>query len=138
MKFVSSLLLFSSSLLLLGVTTHAYVTPPTRSLFAIRNHQTVTVPQMVIIDDSKDVECYLVMDDEVKEEGSTPGVVCTPEPEDFAWFNGLDPEDLVPTDGIVDGAVECVEGASPRGVPEWECLSIDSPVIADAAAPVVD
>jgi hypothetical protein len=137
MKFVSSLLLFSSSLLL-GVT-HAYVTLPTRSLFSIRNHNTVPT-NMVIIDDSKDVECYLVIDEDVKKEGATPGVVCTPEPEDFAWFNGLDPKDMVPTDGIVDGAIECVEGASPRGVPEWECLSVDLPVIADSvdAPPVVD
>ena len=51
-----------------------------------------------------------------------PTVVCTNDPEEFAWFNGLDVEDLIPTDaGTSEQALECHEGASPRGIPEWEC-----------------
>ena len=40
----------------------------------------------------------------------------------YAWFNGIDPEHLKPTLGATtEGAMECLEGALPRGIPEWEC-----------------
>jgi hypothetical protein len=66
------------------------------------------------VDKTEDtIECFVV--------GETPDVVCTSEPDDYAWYNGIDPEQLKPTDAIKEGAVECVEGESRRGKPEWEC-----------------
>jgi hypothetical protein len=98
-------------------------TPSPREVYAqIRQHSSNTVGIVrSVIDDEKAVECFLVNDEDVVENGATPGVVCTSAPDEFAWFNGLDPEALVPTDGTNEDALECVEGASPRGIPEWEC-----------------
>lgn len=95
------------------------------------------------------IECYIVEDDEetfggndgvrddfydefvngsnnhdaasASNHNKKPRVVCTSEPEEYAWFNGIDPNHLIPTDGTETGSMECVEGASPRGIPEWEC-----------------
>lgn len=72
-------------------------------------------------EEEAEIECFIVNDEMVQTEGEKPEVVCTSEPEDFAWFNGIDPDALKPTDGTEEGATECVEGASPRGTPEWEC-----------------
>jgi hypothetical protein len=76
------------------------------------------------VDENKAVECFIVNDEEVYTEGVPPEVVCTSEPDGYAWFNGLEREKLKPTDGISEEALECVEGASPRGVAEWECRTI--------------
>ena len=79
---------------------------------------------------SEDVQCYLVEnDDDDGQDGEGGGavsdakatVVCTAEPEEYAWFNGIDEKKMRPTDGSETGATECIEGASPRGTPEWEC-----------------
>jgi hypothetical protein len=73
------------------------------------------------------MECYVVDEEEEEEvDGEItahekPRVVCTTEPDEYAWFNGVEREKLIPTDGTETGATECVEGASPRGIPEWEC-----------------
>jgi len=70
----------------------------------------------------KAVECYITnAKDLYLGDGEKPEVVCTSEPEEYAWFNGLDPKELVPTEGMDSGSLECVEGASPKGTPEWEC-----------------
>ena len=75
-----------------------------------------------LVDDMPSViECYLVTDEAVLAEGDPPKIVCTSEPEDYAWFNGIDPQKLMKTDTVSELATECVEGASPRGIPEWEC-----------------
>jgi hypothetical protein len=39
----------------------------------------------------------------------------------YAWFNGIDPKNMRETDGVVEGAENCVQGESFRGKPEWEC-----------------
>ena len=79
---------------------------------------------------SEDVQCYLIEnDDDDGQDGegggaisdAKPTVVCTAEPEEYAWFNGIDEKKMRPTDGTETGATECIEGASPRGTPEWEC-----------------
>ena len=74
------------------------------------------------------MECYLIEDDDDDQESDEhfhydkPRVVCTTDPDEYAWFNGIDVEKMTPTDGTeITGAMECVEGASPRGTPEWEC-----------------
>jgi hypothetical protein len=68
------------------------------------------------------LQCFVVNFDMVQEDGETPEVFCTSEPEEFAWFHGMDLQKLKSTDIIKDEAFqECVEGASPRGIPEWEC-----------------
>ena len=73
-------------------------------------------------DNVDDVECFIVNYDMVEEEGETPEVVCTSQPDEFAWFNGLERNDLKSTESIKDEAFkECIEGSSPTGVPEWEC-----------------
>lgn len=76
-----------------------------------------------------DVQCYLIEDKEDDQDGESSGdltsakptVVCTSEPEAYAWFNGLNENQMKPTDGTDSEATECIEGASPRGTPEWEC-----------------
>lgn len=73
------------------------------------------------VDDEKAIQCFIVNAFQVEEEGAIPEVICTPDPDDYAWFNGLDRETMLPADGHHDDFLECVEGASPRGVPEWEC-----------------
>jgi hypothetical protein len=96
--------------------------PSPRKVYAkIRQHSNTIVIVQSVTDDEKDVECFLVNDEDVVKNGATPGVVCTSEPDEFAWFNGLDSLALLPTDGMSEDALECVEGASPRGIPEWEC-----------------
>lgn len=83
------------------------------------------------------VECFLIVEEEddievdaddlSKEHTSShpdetkQRVVCTSEPEEYAWFNGIDEKNMVPADGIETEATECVEDSSPRGIPEWEC-----------------
>mmetsp|Transcript_1676 Transcript_1676/g.3584 ORF Transcript_1676/g.3584 Transcript_1676/m.3584 type:complete len:121 (+) Transcript_1676:132-494(+) len=71
--------------------------------------------------DTDDVTCYVTNDEEVVTEGEKPHVVCTSEPDDFAWFNGVDPNAMRETDGETEGAENCVEGESYKGKPEWEC-----------------
>lgn len=73
------------------------------------------------VDDEKAIQCFIVNAFEVEEEGAVPEVVCTPEPDDYAWFNGLERESMKPVEQTSEEFLECVEGASPRGVPEWEC-----------------
>jgi hypothetical protein len=78
--------------------------------------------QFVSTEEDKAVECFIVNFDLVEEEGEIPEVVCTSEPDEFAWFNGLESENFQNTEMIKEEAFqECVEGASPTGVREWEC-----------------
>jgi hypothetical protein len=101
----------------------AFTASPRKAYVPIRQHSNTigTVQSVIHGEDEKAVECFLVNDEDVVENGATPGVVCTSAPDEYAWFNGLDPEALLPTDDINEHALECVEGASPRGIPEWEC-----------------
>jgi hypothetical protein len=39
----------------------------------------------------------------------------------YAWFNGIDPNMMIKTDGAIEGSMECKEGESYKGKPEWEC-----------------
>ena len=75
------------------------------------------------VDKEKAVQCFIVNAFEVDEEGAEPEIVCTPEPDEYAWFNGLDREHMKPAQSVTASGdfLECMEGASPRGVPEWEC-----------------
>ena len=75
-------------------------------------------------EENSNIQCYLVNYDAVQQEGATPEVYCTSNKEEFAWFHGLDVNDLVPTEILPSLALdffECAEGASHRGNPEWEC-----------------
>mmetsp|Transcript_20613 Transcript_20613/g.37248 ORF Transcript_20613/g.37248 Transcript_20613/m.37248 type:complete len:124 (+) Transcript_20613:178-549(+) len=72
-------------------------------------------------EDTDDVTCFVVNDEEIITEGEKPHVVCTSEPDDYAWFNGVDPKAMREADGEETGAEECVEGESFMGKPEWEC-----------------
>ena len=75
------------------------------------------------VDKEKAIQCFIVNAFEVDEEGAEPEIVCTPEPDEYAWFNGLEREHMKPAASAAasDEYLECMEGASPRGVPEWEC-----------------
>jgi len=74
-------------------------------------------------DADDDVTCYVVNDEEIVTEGEKPHVVCTSEPDDYAWFNGVDPKNMREARGEEEDAELCVEGESFRGKPEWECGS---------------
>mmetsp|Transcript_18022 Transcript_18022/g.18242 ORF Transcript_18022/g.18242 Transcript_18022/m.18242 type:complete len:105 (+) Transcript_18022:501-815(+) len=69
------------------------------------------------IDIGDNIHCYVTNDDT----HNTPNVVCTSEPEEYAWFNGIDLHKMRETDGTEEGTKECVEGHSYKGIPEWEC-----------------
>eukprot|EP00429_Kryptoperidinium_foliaceum_P041575 CAMPEP_0176120056 /NCGR_PEP_ID=MMETSP0120_2-20121206/60378_1 /TAXON_ID=160619 /ORGANISM="Kryptoperidinium foliaceum, Strain CCMP 1326" /LENGTH=128 /DNA_ID=CAMNT_0017454489 /DNA_START=99 /DNA_END=485 /DNA_ORIENTATION=+ len=73
------------------------------------------------VDDQEAIQCFIVNSFEVDEEGVEPEIVCTSDPDNYAWFNGINKDDMKPADCERDGYLECVEGASPRGIPEWEC-----------------
>ena len=95
----------------------------TTLLSPISQHPPHTSLSYSVHDEDKPIQCFLIQTDDDKDVVLTPQIVCTPNPEEYAWFNGLDKDQLVPTDGIHDEALQCVEYESPRGVPEWECES---------------
>ncbi|KAL7502173.1 hypothetical protein ACHAWX_000479 [Stephanocyclus meneghinianus] len=77
-------------------------------------------------EDDYDVACYIVNEEEIIADGEKPHVVCTSEPEEaslfiYAWFNGIDPKRMIMTEDGIEGVVECKEGESYKGKPEWEC-----------------
>lgn len=72
-------------------------------------------------DNDEDVTCYVTNDEEIVTEGEKPKVVCTSEPEEYAWFNGVDPKAMRKTDGTLEGTEQCIEVESYMGKPEWEC-----------------
>lgn len=76
------------------------------------------------VEAEKATQCYIINAFDVEEEGAIPEIVCTPDPDDYAWFNGLERESMKLTDAECDDFMECVAGASPRGVPEWECRKL--------------
>ena len=71
------------------------------------------------------MQCFLILDDDL----TPPRVICTCQPEEYAWFHGIDPNNMVETtDSLVvlqqrHSSHDLVKGESPRGVPEWECES---------------
>jgi hypothetical protein len=101
------------------ISTHATRAPflGTRNAYSPQ----LVIARMTKPDDDAPVECFLVNTEEVGTDGTKPDVVCTSEPDEYAWFNGLDRNALQPTDGTDSDTTECVEGASVRGTPEWEC-----------------
>lgn len=72
-------------------------------------------------DNDEDVTCYVTNDEEIVTEGEKPKVVCTSEPEAYAWFNGIDSKAMRKTDGTKEGTEQCIEVESYIGKPEWEC-----------------
>jgi len=69
-----------------------------------------------------DIQCFIVNYGQVESEGATPEVHCTSNVEEFTWFHGYDLDDLVNVKDLPSlSLTECVDGASPRGLPEWEC-----------------
>ena len=94
-------------------------------------------------DEEKPIQCFIVYGDDINLsrkhnkkkrrrgkhdlkadledlEPEIPKVVCTSNPDEYAWFNGIKPDQLVPTEIVHAARLEsCEEGASPRGVPEW-------------------
>ncbi|CAB9504844.1 expressed unknown protein [Seminavis robusta] len=73
-------------------------------------------------DEDKPIECFLVFTEDDDSVAAPPQVVCTSQPDEYAWFNGIKRDNLVPTDGVHEHAVQCVEGESPRGSPWWRFL----------------
>jgi len=72
--------------------------------------------------DEEAIQCFIVNYGQVENEGATPEVHCTSNVEEFTWFHGYDLDDLVNTQDFPSLLLtECVDGASPRGLPEWEC-----------------
>ena len=118
--FLPLTLLFGSTVSVL----HAFVLVP-----HFQAQRSRVVPVMKMTQDEKGdnndqppaIECFLVTDQAVVAEGDPPKIVCTSDPDEYAWFNGIDPKKLHKTDVVSEFATECVEGASPRGIPEWEC-----------------
>lgn len=71
--------------------------------------------------DDPSIECFVIHENTPEENEKV--IICTSEPDEYAWFNGIDRDAMKPaTDRDYNASLsECVEGASPRGIPEWEC-----------------
>jgi len=55
------------------------------------------------------------------DDDSVPRIVCTSAPDEYAHHNGLTPDVMHSVSyDVLDHASLCAQGASPRGVPEWE------------------
>jgi hypothetical protein len=112
-------------------STRSAMTSHHPSISGSRFPTTTTTLSYSVHDENKPMQCFLVVgtqqdDDEDDDNNNlirSPRVICTSQPEEYAWFYGIDQENLVKTDGIHAHAHLCVEGESPRGVPEWECQS---------------
>mmetsp|Transcript_2542 Transcript_2542/g.3436 ORF Transcript_2542/g.3436 Transcript_2542/m.3436 type:complete len:137 (-) Transcript_2542:455-865(-) len=127
--FLAALTTFLSS------STHAFTIPHhVQRTHQLNRYHTSTSPTTLHSEpDEEAIECYIVetpppLEDDEDGEGDTmvatekPVVVCTPDPEEYAWFNGIDTRQMKPVeDDMETDATECVEGSSPRGTPEWEC-----------------
>lgn len=100
----------------LGFSIHS---PRANTLFKLGNPKSIVSCQNGRDDET--VECFITNYDLVQSEGAIPEVVCTTEPDEYAWFNGIDRTAIHPANGITDSFLECVETMSPRGVQEWEC-----------------
>jgi len=136
MRYIAqSLLVVLASFLHVAPSCHSFVLPR-RSTNTIRTNKIgpllmsgETHFNAEAASNTEDVQCYLIENDEDAQgdessgdlTSAKPTVVCTSEPEAYAWFNGLNENQMKPTDGTDSGATECIEGASPRGTPEWEC-----------------
>lgn len=88
-------------------------------------------------DEHKPLQCFLILNDNNSD--SVPTMIWTPNPDEYAWFNGIDRKNMVEVTnqqvGWSSGAsttntsllynpfdgLQCVERESPRGVSEWEC-----------------
>lgn len=88
-------------------------------IFASSDKATTTVGAESLTEDP--IECYLVNQEAVIEEGEKPRVICTTNPDETAWMEGINQEDMIKTDGIENISGQCVEGHSVSGKPEWEC-----------------
>jgi hypothetical protein len=120
-------LIIYSLFMLLG-TAAAFVIPTTprattRFAFALRIHQPHASDPAASEGEQRPIECFVVNDLEIKMgEEEVPLVVCTSEPDEYAWFNGIDRAAMRPaTEKDAELTTECVEGASPMGIEEWEC-----------------
>mmetsp|Transcript_11547 Transcript_11547/g.16566 ORF Transcript_11547/g.16566 Transcript_11547/m.16566 type:complete len:134 (+) Transcript_11547:51-452(+) len=128
------ILFFSLTALVLAVPRHvaAFSSKSSPSIVQI-SRATYDVPRTKVslqqstenstaqAEDTDDVTCFIVNDEEIITEKEKPHVVCTSEPDDYAWFNGVDPENMREVDGVVEGVENCVQGESFKGKPEWEC-----------------
>lgn len=74
--------------------------------------------------DHDNIQCFIVNYDAVQNENAVAEIYCTSDVEEFAWYHGLSVDELVNTEDMPSLALdfsECVQGASHRGTPEWEC-----------------
>jgi hypothetical protein len=65
-----------------------------------------------------EVACFIV--DDSNQAGR---VVCTETPEEYAWYEGIDASSMEEVDAglLVEGHLECKEGATYRGTLVWDC-----------------
>ena len=126
---------------LLASSASAFVAPQPAS---VRTSGTSTMLPYSVHDEDKPIQCFIVYDDDIHNmsrkqkkkrrgkndvqaddllealETEIPKVVCTSNPDEYAWFNGIKPDRLIPTETVHAARLEsCEEGSSPRGVPEW-------------------
>jgi hypothetical protein len=86
--------------------------------------ETVSSLSYSVHDEDKPILCYLIQTERNNnDEWIIPQFVCTSNPEEYAWFHGINEDRMILTDGVHDQALRCVEGESSRGVLEWECES---------------
>jgi hypothetical protein len=114
------------SILLMSPSVASFTPPLLRHALRTWSSPSSTSLAYSVHDEDKPILCYLIQPTTTSTDDNASGIpqiVCTSNPEEYAWFYGIDKEQLILTHGIHDAALQCVEGASPRGVPEWECES---------------
>jgi hypothetical protein len=66
-------------------------------------------------DEDKPILCFLIQaETRCQDELSIPQIVCTSNPEEYAWFHSIDQDRMVLTDGIHNQAIQCIEGEGTR------------------------
>uniref|UniRef100_A0A7S3RX32 Uncharacterized protein n=1 Tax=Strombidinopsis acuminata TaxID=141414 RepID=A0A7S3RX32_9SPIT len=74
--------------------------------------------------EEEEMACYVV------EGKPSDEIICTSAPREYAWYEGIDPDEMekVGLGVVVEGHLECREGASHRGMPVWNCNQEDQAV----------
>lgn len=108
-----------------GFSANPQKRPSVLKASALWGDQTATTTTAEAMYDTPS-DCYIIYPEDEAED-QEPKFVCTNSPEEYAWFNGLDAQDMIPTKaGTSLNAAECLETESFRGVPEWECSLVMS------------
>ena len=108
-----------ATLTMMATTSHGFAIQPGKPIpsTVLQASSLSNVPTMY----DTPSDCYIIYPEEDADPDEVPRFVCTNTPGEYAWFNGVDEDAMIPTGSTDLDAFECQETESFRGVPEWEC-----------------